>query len=183
MPAPGPDGPTDPTDPTGLIDLVGHDQDLHRVIDSVSPHPDGGRKVLRARWTADGSPVVLKTDLGELEAVWMPAVSSRTDDVVATVRAHGRTLAGRELPWLIMDDLPHRGRSDRPETARAVMAAAARFQQVARQLDLPTYPIDTTFVEQHATAALRAGCPGPGWRELREIALRQAQGGGRVEGP
>ncbi|SDS91553.1 hypothetical protein [Microlunatus soli] len=151
-----------------LIELIRQDQHLGGLITEVAAHPDGGSKVVRARWITDHSPVVLKSELGELEAVWMPAMSSRCDDVVPRIRAHGATLADEPRPWLIMDDLPVRGRSDQPATARAVMCAAARFQQEAVRLRLPTYPIDADFTQKYGAIAVDAGCPGP----AREVVHR-----------
>lgn len=160
--------------PAELIELVRQDQRLRGLITDLAAHPDGGSKVVRARWITDDSAVVLKSELGELEAVWMPAMSGRCADIVPTVRAHGAKLAGRPQPWLIMDDLPIRGRSDRPATARAVMGTAARFQQEALQLQLPTYPIDVPFVQKYGTIAADAGCPGPVRAALDQVVVDDA---------
>ncbi len=127
---------------------------------------------------------MLKVGLGELEAAWMPELSRRSTDVVAEVIAHGR-LDGLDLGWLLMPDLPHRGRSDRPGDVRGVIRAAARFQQEAVGLDLPTYPIDEDFLITYARQAIEAGCPGPAAAVLSRISTDEAwlrSLGGHVKG-
>jgi hypothetical protein len=96
----------------------------------------------------------------DLEAAWMPAMSSRSDDVVADVIGHG-VLATIDQRWLLMVDLPHRAQSDRPDDTLGVMRCAARFQQVAADVALPTYPIDSQFLATYSRQAIDAGCPGP----------------------
>lgn len=49
------------------------------------------------------------------------------------------------------------------------MRVAARFQQQAARLDLPTYPIDGGFAETHAQAARDHDCPGPVEAVLRRV--------------
>ena len=60
-----------------------------------------------------------------------------------------------------MDDHPYRGRSDRAGVAREVMATTARFQLLAADIALPSYPIDVEFVRWSAEAATENNCPGP----------------------
>ena len=112
---------------------------------------------------------MLKVDLGELEAVWMPEVSSRTADVVPHVWAHGRSLGPLDVSWIVMDDLPHRARSDAAGPAQAVMATTARFHRLAAHIELPTYPIDAEFVHLWAGSAVDNCCPGPVADVIRRI--------------
>jgi|GEM_PF-5569674 len=140
---------------------VATDPVLGAMLDAPIPDPPGQDRIFRARWRADNSRCVLKIGLGELEAVWMPAIASRCNDVVPRLLAQGDQLGGEPLPWLVMEDLPHRGRSDVVQTARAIMHLAARFQQEAAGVDLPTYPIDAEFVRTHGRTAVDHHCPGP----------------------
>lgn len=96
-------------------------------------------------------------------------MAGRCDDVVPAIREHGVLESSPDQHWLIMEDLPHRGRSDIPDTARAIMHAAARFQQEAAALELATYPIDVGFVRTHGLAALDHDCPGPVGELLRRV--------------
>lgn len=144
-----------------VIDAVLDDRLLGRLLADIVPDPPDQHRLFRARWRADGSSCVLKVGLGDLEARWMPAMAAVSDDVVPRIRSHGSLATVDDQHWLIMDDLRYRARSDRADIARAVMHAAARFQQEAARIDLPTYPIDAAFVAEHAGAAIDHGCPGP----------------------
>jgi hypothetical protein len=134
---------------------------LDALLDGVAADPPEQERIFRPRWRADSSRCVLKIGLGDLEAVWMPAIASRCDDVVPRLLAQGDRLGRRPQRWLVMEDLPHRGRSDVVDTARAIMHQAARFQQQATELDLSTYPIDANFVRTNGQSAVDHGCPGP----------------------
>jgi hypothetical protein len=104
----------------------------------------------------------------------MPAIASRCDDVVPRLLAQGDRLDGAQQHWLVMEDLPHRGRSDVLQTARAIMHVAARFQQEAAGLGLPTYPIDAEFVRTHTRSALDHHCPGPVAELLERVEVDDA---------
>lgn len=134
---------------------------LAELIEAIEPHPDGQGRVFRIRLRPGGTRCVLKVDLAELEAVWMPEVSSRGGDVVPHVRAHGRSLGPLDVSWIVMDDLPYRGRSDSVDIAREVMVTTARFHRLAADIALPSYPIDVDFVRWSAESALGNDCPGP----------------------
>jgi len=68
-----------------------------------------------------------------------------------------------------MDDHPYRGRSDNAVVARDVMATTARFQLLAADIALPSYPIDVEFVRWSAEAAAENNCPGPVTDVMRRI--------------
>lgn len=145
-------------DPSQLLTALRRDPVIGRLVEDIRPDPPDQARLFRCR--CSGSPYVLKVGLGELEAVWMPELSRRSDDVVAEVLASGE-LPRLGLTWLLMADLPHRARSDRPGDVRGVSRAATRFQQEAVDLDLPTYPIDEEFLLTYARQAIKAHCPGP----------------------
>lgn len=160
------------------------DPTVNELVSDLRPDPPGQARIFRARTRPTGSPCVLKVSPGELELVWMPAMSARSTDVVAEVLAHG-TLRDLGTPWLLMVDLPLRARSDHADQARHVMRAAARFQQEASSLALPTYPIDLEFLTTYARQAIDAGCSGPATEvldrvEADEVWLRSL--GGHVKG-
>lgn len=112
--------------------------------------------------------------VGDLEALWMPAMAGRCNDVVPAIRAHGALAGNNGQRWLIMEDLPCRARSDVPDTARAVMRTAAQFQHEAADLDLPTYPIDVAFIDEFARSAIDHDCPGPVGALLDRVASDDA---------
>lgn len=114
------------------------------------------------RWGPRRVPVVLKLNANEQELAWMPAVAARAADLVPAVYAAGATLGDVDVGWLVLADTPHRFDSARAEDCRGLMAAAARFQQVAADIDGPTYAIDRGFFDLYLPMAVNAGCPGPG---------------------
>jgi len=145
------------------------DPALADMVTEVTPHPRGQHRLFRVRCARDGTRHLLKVGLSDLEAVWMPEMSRRSVDVVAHVRAHGEALGGLDLGWLLMEDLPHRARSDSAGTARAVMRAAARFQQEAQYIDLPSYPIDVDFLLTYGQLGVEAHCPGRAADVVRRV--------------
>jgi hypothetical protein len=170
-------------DPSLILAAVRKDPVVGGLVEDVRPDPPDQARLFRAR-SSSGSACVLKVGLGDLEAVWMPQLSRRSTDVVAEIIAHGH-LDGLDLDWLLMPDLPHRGRSDRPDDVRGVIRAVARFQQEAVELDLPTYPIDEEFLTTYARQAIEAGCPGPAVAVLPRIPADEAwlrSLGGQVKG-
>lgn len=148
--------------------IVRRDAEIRRLVCDLAPNPPGQIRLFSGRLAASGEPCVLKVDLGELEAVWMPAVSSRASDIVAKVLGQG-VLPDLDRRRLLLEHLPFRARSDRADDAVGVMRAVARFQQVAAELMLPTYPIDAAFFASHARQAIEAGCPGPALEVLARI--------------
>lgn len=80
--------------------------------------------------------------------------------IVPDVIGHG-ILPDIDQRWLLVQDVTHRTRSDRLNNAIGVMRSAARFQQVAAELSLPTYPIDSRFLTTYTRQAIDADCPGP----------------------
>lgn len=146
--------------PDQLSEAIRHDHELDLLARDFRPDPPDQPRLFRGRLTSSGKPCILKVDLGELEAEWMPAISSRAPDIVAHVIAVG-TLPEVNRRWLLLEYLPYRARSDRHGDVIGVMRCAARFQQVAADLSLPTYPIDGEFVETHTNQAIEARCPGP----------------------
>lgn len=147
--------------PQRVVDAVLHGPVLDQLLADIVPDPHDQNRLFRARWRKDRSPCVLKVGLGDLEALWMPAMAGHCNDVVPAILAHGTLDGNDDQQWLIMEDLPYRGQSDVPDTARAVMRTAARFQQEAADLDLPTYPIDAAFIEEFSRSAIDHECPGP----------------------
>jgi hypothetical protein len=151
-----------------VLEAVRRDPQLRAVARDLRPDPPGQARLFRGVHVDSGDSCVLKIDLGDLEAVWMPAVSSHAHDVVAKVLDHG-VVAALDRRWLLLEDLPYRARPDRPVDAVGVMGAAARFQQVAQELRLPTYPIDAEFFSRYTRQAVAAGCPGPATQVLAQI--------------
>jgi hypothetical protein len=171
-------------DPSLILAALWKDPVISGLVEDLRPDPPDQARLFRARLSPSGSPCVLKVGLGELEAVWMPEVSSRSTDVVAEVLARG-ILLDRDLAWILMPDLPHRGRSDRPGDVHGVIRATARFQQVAVDVALPTYPIDEEFLTTYTRQAIEAGCPGPATAVLSRIPADEAwlrSLGGHVKG-
>jgi hypothetical protein len=156
-------------DPERIAGAVMQEPALAGCIDQIEPLPHAPERVFRVRWLPDNTRCVLKVGVGDLEALWMPAISERSDDIVPRVRASGISLGDLNLAWLMMADLPHRGRSNSLGIARGTMRAAARFQQEARSSSLPTYPIDGDFLHRYAQEATNAGCPGPAAEVIRRI--------------
>ncbi|MET1008058.1 MAG: hypothetical protein ABWX96_21085 [Propionibacteriaceae bacterium] len=154
--------------PEDLVRAVRRDAELGALVRDLRPDPADQARLFRGVHIASGDSCVLKIDLGELEAVWMPAVSSRADDVVAQVLGHGH-LTEPDRRWLLLADLPYRACSDRPVDVMGVMRAVARFHQVAERLALPTYPIDAEFFATYTRQAIAAGCPGPATQVLSRI--------------
>ncbi|MFC7625489.1 hypothetical protein [Microlunatus sp. GCM10028923] len=155
------------SDPSMILATLRGDPVIGRLVGELRAEPPGQARIFRTRLLASGAPCILKL-ADELEAIWMPAISARASDIVAEVLAHG-VLTELERPWLLLADLPHRGRSDRHDIARDVMRAAARFQQEATELELATYPIDADFMITYAQQAIDAGCPGPASDVLARI--------------
>lgn len=151
-----------------IADLVLHDPDLGRLARDLRPDPPDQGRLFRGRLINSGASCVLKVEPGQLEADWMPAISSRATDIVARVLGSG-TLAGGNQRWLLLEDLPVRGRSDRQGDVIGVMRCAARFQQVAADVLLPTYPIDAEFMTVYTRQAIEANCPGPAGEVLTRI--------------
>jgi hypothetical protein len=150
---------SDPT-PEPVRDVVQRDPELRRLVRDLRPEPPDQVRLFRGRLVDSDASCVLKVGVDEMEAAWMPAMSSRSTDIVAGVIGHG-ILAATDRRWLLLVDLPHRARSDRPADVIGVMRCTARFQQVAAELSLPTYPIDSQFIATYSRQAIDAGCPGP----------------------
>ncbi|NYE70680.1 hypothetical protein [Microlunatus parietis] len=161
-------------DPDGsvIIAALRDDPVIGCLVGELRAEPPGQGRIFRTRLRSSGTPCILKL-ADELEAAWMPAISARATDIVAEVLAHG-VLSEPERPWLLLADLPHRARSDNDDIARDVMRAAARFQQEAIDVDLPTYPIDVDFMITYAQQAIDAGCPGPAADVLPRIGADDA---------
>jgi hypothetical protein len=151
-----------------IVGLLHDDPDIGSLVHDLHPDPSDQRRLFRGRLVEGDGSCVLKIGLGELEAVWMPAVSSRSDDIVAHVIGSG-TLSATDEDWLLLEDLPVLALTPRANDCIGVMRCAARFQQVARDLDLPTYPIDAEFVRTHTHQAIDADCPGPASEILPRI--------------
>lgn len=154
--------------PDLVTDVIARDPDLPRLVRDLRPDPPDQPRLFRGHLIASGESCVLKVGLGELEADWMPAMSSRCTDVVADVLGHG-ILPELDQNWLLMSYLPYRARSDRHNDAIGVMQCAARFQQTAIDLDLPTYPIDSEFLTLYTKEAIANDCPGPAATVLARI--------------
>ena len=151
-----------------IADLVLHDPDLGQLVRDLHPDPPDQSRLFRGRLSNSDASCVLKVDPGELEVDWMPAISSRATDIVARVLGSGALAEGNQR-WLLLEDLPVRGRSDRQSDIIGVMRCAARFQQVAADVSLPTYPIDTEFMTVYTRQAIEANCPGPAGEVLTRI--------------
>jgi hypothetical protein len=171
-------------DQARIIVAVRRDPVISGLVEDLRPDPPDQARLFRARLASSGSPCVLKVGLGDLEATWMPEMSRRSTDIVAEVLAQG-TLADRDLTWILMPDLPHRGRSDRPGDIRGVIRATARLQQVAVDVALPTYPIDEEWLTRCTRLAIEADCPGPATVVLSRIPVDESwlrSLGGHVKG-
>jgi Phosphotransferase enzyme family len=119
--------------------------------------------LFRAVWAPTGESVVVKLNATAIELDWMSAVSCRTAGLVPHVYASGRRLGEVDVGWLVMRRAPHHTDARSRDHCRKLMLAAARFQQVARDIDAVTYPpIDGAFFEWCMPEAVRADCPGPG---------------------
>lgn len=119
--------------------------------------------LFRAVWTPTGESVVVKLNASAIELEWMSAVSLRAPGLVPQVYASGRRLGDVDVGWLVLRRAPHRIDSGRDDDSRKLMLAAARFQQVAHDIDKVTYPpIDAAFFEWCMSEAIKADCPGPG---------------------
>ncbi|QDP97615.1 hypothetical protein FOE78_18385 [Microlunatus elymi] len=155
------------TEPTQAA-VVLRDRELGRLVRDLRPDPPDQARLFRGRLISSDASCYLKVGPGELEAVWMPAISARAVDIVARVLATG-TFAENNQQWLLLEDLPLRARSDRLEDVLGVMRCAARFQQVAADVSLPTYPIDAEFVTTYTRKAIEADCPGAAAAVLTRI--------------
>ncbi|MEQ4207334.1 phosphotransferase [Actinopolymorpha sp. B9G3] len=97
-----------------------------------------------------------------IELDWMSVVSRRAPGLVPHVYASGRRLGEVDVGWLVLRRAPHHIDSSSHDDCRKLMLAAARFQQVALDIDRMTYPIDAAFFEWCMPEAIEADCPGPG---------------------
>ncbi|MGW5363032.1 phosphotransferase [Actinopolymorpha pittospori] len=118
--------------------------------------------IFRAVWAPTGESVVVKLNATAIELDWMREVSRRAPGLVPHVYASGRRLGDVDLGWLVLRRAPHHIDVGSPDDCRKLMLAAARFQQVARDIDKMTYPpIDAAFFEWCMPEAIKADCPGP----------------------
>lgn len=115
-----------------------------------------------AVWSPTGAPVAVKLNASAIELEWMLEVSRRAPDLVPHIFASGSKLDGIDLGWLVLQRAPHHFSSTVVEDCDKLMSAAARFQQVAQDIDASTYPIDVEFFEWCLPESIGAGCPGPG---------------------
>ncbi|MFD2079658.1 Fructosamine-3-kinase [Actinopolymorpha cephalotaxi] len=126
--------------------------------------------IFRAAWGPTGEPVVLKLNATAIELDWMLEVSQRAPGLVPQVYASGRRLGDADVGWLVLRRVPHHLDAGSHADWRKLMLAAARFQQVASDIDEPTYaPIDAAFFEWCMPEAIRAGCPGPAAEVLARL--------------
>lgn len=125
--------------------------------------------VFAGTWGPDRIPVVLKLNANEHELEWMPAIASRATDLVPHVYAAAATLGGEDVAWLLLADTPHQFDCANLEDCRKLMAAAARFQQVAANIDGTTYGIDRSFFNLYLPMAIEAECPGPAGEVLAQM--------------
>lgn len=116
----------------------------------------------RAVWAPTGESVVVKLNACAIELDWMSVVSRRAPGLVPHVYANGRRLGDVDVGWLVLRRAPHHIDSGSHDDCRKLMLAAARFQQVALDIDRMTYPIDAAFFEWCMPEAIEADCPGPG---------------------
>lgn len=83
-------------------------------------------------WHPDGVEVLVKLNVTAVERFWMTTVSGGTTGVVAPVLATDRALGDVDVPWLVMERLPHRWEpSWGKDGYTALLVAAARFQEFA----------------------------------------------------
>ena len=122
-----------------------------------------------AVWAPTGAPVVVKLNASAIEREWLPEVSDRAADLVPHVYASGGRLGSAEVGWLVLQRAPHHFEPSSQDDCRTLMYAAARFQQVACDIDATTYPIDAAFFETYLPDAVSAGCPGPAAEVLSRL--------------
>lgn len=122
-----------------------------------------------AVWVPTGEPVVVKLNASAIERDWMSEVSRRTSGLVPPVYAGGPRLRDVDVGWLVLRRTPHQFDSGSVDDCRKLMLAAARFQQVACDIDATTYPIDAAFFQWCMPDAIRANCPGPGGDVLARL--------------
>ncbi|GAA5008695.1 phosphotransferase [Actinopolymorpha pittospori] len=123
----------------------------------------------RAVWAPTGESVMVKLNASVIELEWMSAISRRAPGLVPHVYASGRRLGDVDMGWLVLRRAPHHIDSGCPADCRNLMLAAARFQQVAHDIDKMTYPIDAGFFEWCMPDAIKADCPGPGKEVLARL--------------
>ncbi|HVX45876.1 MAG TPA: hypothetical protein VHC49_18445 [Mycobacteriales bacterium] len=105
----------------------------------------------------------MKLNATAIEVEWMSAIALRAPGLLPQIYASGRRLADVDVGWLVLQRTPHRFAPGSEADCRKLMLAAARFQQVAREIDKATYdPVDAAFFEWCLPEAINAGCPGPG---------------------
>ncbi len=114
-------------------------------------------------------PVVLKLNTTATEIEWMTEIAARTADLIPHVYASGTTLGGADVAWLLLADTPYHFDSAQALDCRKLMAAAARFQQTAAEIDGTTYGIDREFLDMYLPQAIEARCPGPGAEVLARM--------------
>ncbi|GAA2755517.1 phosphotransferase [Actinopolymorpha rutila] len=126
--------------------------------------------IFRAVWAPTGESVVVKLNATPIELDWMLEVSRRAPELVPQVYASGRRLGAVDLGWLVLRRAPHCIDFGCPDDCRELMFAAARFQQVACDIDKVTYPpIDAAFFEWCMPEAIKAACPGPAEEVLARL--------------
>ena len=150
---------------TGFLhDLLGREPSLAALSEIQHEQRTGDVGTLfRAVWAPTGESVVVKLNATAIELDWMSVVSRRAPGLVPHVYASGRRLGDVDVGWLVMRRASHHIDSGSHDDCRNLMLAAARFQQVARNIDTTTYdPIDASFFEWCMPEAIKADCPGPG---------------------
>lgn len=116
--------------------------------------------LFRAIWAPTAESVVVKLNATAIELDWTLEVSRRAPGLMPHVYANGRRLGDVDVGWLVLRRAPHHIDSGSPDDGRRLMVAAARFQQVARDIEATTYPpVDAAFFEWCMPEAIKAGCP------------------------
>lgn len=154
-----------------LHEQLGRESLLAALSDTQHQQPAAGDvgTFFRAVWAPTGASVMVKLNASVPELEWMQVVSRRAPGLVPHVYASGRRLGDVDVGWLVLRRTPHHIDSGSVHDCRALMRAAARFQQVARDIDKMTYPIDAAMFESCMPEAIEADCPGPGAAVLARL--------------
>jgi hypothetical protein len=124
----------------------------------------------RAVWEPTSESVFVKLNATAIERAWMSVLSRRAPGLVPHVYASGGRIGDVDVGWLVLQRTPYHFDPGSADDCRKLMRAAARFQQVARDIDDVTYgPIDAAFFEWCMPEAIKADCPGPGAEILARL--------------
>lgn len=141
-----------------LVALAAGDDGIGNVIaDLEAGTPGNGSVWASGTACADGTPALLKLGARASECEWMTAIDAAHPDVVPRVFGSGDL---RGVGWLVLERCV--GVFDRasPADAAAVVAAAARWQNIGTTIEPAPPVMDPRWLCELLEAAASQSCPG-----------------------